>query len=197
MSVAARRAAGSVVGGCRVESRGGRRLGRQAWQDIRRACQLAGVSERVRAVDIHGVHISFSTSSPSCHNGIGAPAPRVQPAPSTNSSTAQERAPRPPNSRQRRSAKRLENFLCAKKASAAAAGSPAAAAHRVEGLGDTKASLASDDSMDVERPASPRREQQRILEEASEALAERSQAAAPHGPAGGEPRHIRMFRRPR
>ena len=65
MSGAASRASGSVtVVGGRGESLGGQRLGRQAWQDIRRACRLAGESDRVRAVDIRGVHISFFPSEP-------------------------------------------------------------------------------------------------------------------------------------
>ena len=60
MSAAATRAVGTVVAGRRVEACGGKqRLSRQAWQDVRRACRLAAESECVRAVDIHGVHISF------------------------------------------------------------------------------------------------------------------------------------------
>ena len=50
---------GTVTAGRRVEARGGQRLSRQAWKDIRRACHLVAENERVRAVDIHGVHISF------------------------------------------------------------------------------------------------------------------------------------------
>ena len=57
MSAAANRAVDTVAAGRRVEARGGKRLSRQAWQDIRRACRLAAESERVRAVDIHGGHI--------------------------------------------------------------------------------------------------------------------------------------------
>ena len=157
MSGAASRASGSVtVVGGRGESLGGQRLGRQAWQDIRRACRLAGESDRVRAVDIRGVHISFFPSEPSYHNGAGGPAPPpAQPVPSATSSAAQERSPRAPNSRQRRSAKRLEAFVAGKQAKAAAAGTPAAAApHRAEAPAlTTSRPVEIDASMDVEAPA--------------------------------------------
>ena len=67
MSAAATRAVGTVAEGRRVEARGGKqRLSRQAWQDIRRACRLAVESKRVRAVDIQGVHITFSSAA-FCH----------------------------------------------------------------------------------------------------------------------------------
>ena len=66
MSAAAKRAVDTVAAGRRVEARGGKRLSRQAWQDVRRACRLVAESERVRAVDVHGVHITFSVA-PFCH----------------------------------------------------------------------------------------------------------------------------------
>ena len=136
---------------------GGKRLSRQAWQDVRRACRLAAESERVRAVDIHGVHISFS-AAPFCHgyNNGGCTSPAWQ-APAANSLPAQERPPRPPNSRQRRSAKRLEKFNHGKEAAAQAALAAQAAPPDAAGRSDTKGS-ASIESMDVEAPASPRRE---------------------------------------
>ena len=170
MQAAARRAA-SGAAGHRVEPRGEQRLSRRAWQENRRACRLANEYSRVRAVNVHGVHISFQASPPSCQHVVGI---QAQPAPSASSPPAQERAQRPPNVRQRRSAKRLERIHDGKKAAAAAAGSPAAAANSCdEGLGDTKVDSTNDESMDVEALASPRREQQQIFEEASEALAER------------------------
>ena len=69
MSAAAKRAVGTVAVSRCVEARGGQRLNRQAWQDIRRACRLAEESERVRAVTIHCVYISFSKAVPRhfCH----------------------------------------------------------------------------------------------------------------------------------
>ena len=63
------RTVGTVAASRRVEARGGKRLGRQAWQDIRQACRLAAENECVRAVDIYGVHISFSTTT-FCHGNI-------------------------------------------------------------------------------------------------------------------------------
>ena len=53
-----------------------------------------------------------------------------------------------------------------------------------------------DEPMDAEAPASPRREQQRMLMEASEALASKAQAVPHHRPPGSETRPIRQFRRP-
>ena len=196
MSAAARRAVGNAAVSRRVEARGGQRLSRHAWQDVRRACRLAGEGGRVRAVDIHGVHISFF-ASPSWQDGIsGANTSSDRLAQPAKSLAAQERPPRPANSRQRRSAKRLESFLSAKKASAAAAAQPATAALRGAGLGDIKADSVSDEAMDAEAPASPRREQKRLLDEASETLAERSRASALHRPAGGEAPPWRRYRRP-
>ena len=197
MSAAAKRAVDTVAAGRRVEARGGKRLSRQAWQDIRRACRLAAENERVRAVDIHGVHISFSVT-PFCHGNIngGCTSPAWQ-APAANSLPAQERPPRPPNSRKRRSAKRLEKFCHDKKAAAEAAlAADEAAPVRADGTSDTKGSTPIE-TMDVEAPASPRREQQRILDEASEALAEKSRAVAYQRPPESEPRPMRRFRRPR
>ena len=52
-----------------------------------------------------------------------------------------------------------------------------AAPTNAAGRSDTKGP-ASVETMDVEAPASPRREQRRILDEASEALAQRSRAVA-------------------
>ena len=156
MSGPAKRISGSVtVAGGRGESLGGQRLGRQAWQDIRRACRLAGESDRVRSVDIRGVHISFFPKAPSCQNGIGAPSPPVQPVPSATTPPAQDRPSSTPNSRQRRSAKRLEKYNADKKAKAAAAGSPSAAAsHRAEAPAlATSRPVEIDASMDVEAPA--------------------------------------------
>ena len=57
-------------------------------------------------------------------------------------------------------------------------------------------SVDDDGPMDVEAPASPRREQQRTLMEASEALASKAQLAH-HRPPESETRPIRRFRRPR
>ena len=138
MSAAANRAVDTVAAGRRVEARGGKRLSRQAWQDIRRACRLAAESERVRAVDIHGVHISLSLA-PFCHgyNNGGCTSPVWQ-APAANSLPAQERPPRPPNSRQRRSAKRLEKFSHGKRAAAEAALAAEAASTNAAGHSDTK-----------------------------------------------------------
>ena len=62
-------------------------------------------------------------------------------------------------------------------------------------LCDKQVGSMNDETMDVEPPASPRREQRRLLNEASEALAERSRAAASHGPAGGEAPLVRRFTR--
>ena len=62
------------------------------------------------------------------------------------------------------------------------------------GRSDTKGS-ASIESMDVEAPASPRREQQRLLDEASEALAERSRVAHFRGLLKVKLQPIRRFRR--
>ena len=189
MPGAARRALGSVtVTGGRGESLGGQRLGRQAWQDIRRACRLAGESDRVRAVDIRGVHISFFPKAPSCQNEVGDPAPPVQPVPSATAPSAQERPPTAPNSRQRRSAKRLEKFMVDKKAKAAAAGAPAAAAaHRAEAPAlEVSRPVEIDASMDVEAPAigtgaspsgSVAAEREVVLEWQAQA-AQRRQAAA-------------------
>ena len=195
MSAAANRAVDTVAAGRRVEARGGKRLSRQAWQDIRRACRLAAESERVRAVDIHGVHISFSLA-PFCHgyNNGGCTSPAWQ-APAANSLPAQERPPRPPNSRQRRSAKRLEKYSHDKKAAAEAALAAEAAPTNAEGRSDTKGPT-SVETMDVEAPASPRREQRRILDEASEALAERSRAVAHQRLNESETRPMRRFRKP-
>jgi hypothetical protein len=53
-----------------------------------------------------------------------------------------------------------------------------------------------DEPMDAEAPASPRREQQRMLMEASEALASKAQAVPHHRPPVSETRPIRQFRRP-
>ena len=73
----------------------------------------------------------------------------------------------------------------------AAEAAPTSAARR----SDTKGP-ASTELMDVEAPASPRREQRRILDEASEALAERSRVVAHQMPPEGETRPVRRFRRP-
>ena len=195
MSAAANRAVDTVAAGRRVEARGGKRLSRQAWQDIRRACRLAAESERVRAVDIHGVHISFSLA-PFCHGcNTGGCTSLAWQAPAANPQPMQERSPRPPNSRQRRSAKRLEKFNHGKRAAAEAALAAEAAPANAAGRSDTKGP-ASVETMDVEAPASPRREQQRILDEASEALAERSKAVASQRPHESETRPMRRFRRP-
>ena len=70
-----------------------------------------------------------------------------------------------------------------------------AAPTNAEGHSDTKGPT-SVETMDVEAPASPRREQQRILDEASEALAERSRAVASQRPHESETRPVRRFRRP-
>jgi hypothetical protein len=196
MSAAAKRAVDNMAAGRRVEARGGKRLSRQAWQDIRQACRLAAESERVRAVDIHGVHISFS-AAPFCHGyNIGGCASPAWQAPAANPLPVQERPPRPPNSRQRRSAKRLEKFLHGKKAAAEAALAAEAAPTSAAGRSDTKGP-ASIESMDVEAPASPRREQRRILDEASEALAERSRVVAHQRPPESETRPVCRFRKPR
>ena len=95
MSAAATRAVGTVAASRRVEARGGKRLGRQAWQDIRRACRLAAENERVRAVNIYGVHISFSGTT-FCHGNIaGGCTSQARQAPAANSLPAQERPQRP------------------------------------------------------------------------------------------------------
>ena len=73
----------------------------------------------------------------------------------------------------------------------AAEAAPANAA----GRSDTKGP-ASVETMDVEAPASPRREQRRILDEASEALAERSRAVAHQRLHDSETRPMRRFRKP-
>ena len=187
---------GTVTAGRRVEVRGGQRLSRQAWQDIRRACRLVAENERVRAIDIHGVHISFS-SAPFCHGAIsGGFTSPARHAPAASSPSAQERPPRPPNSRQRRSAKRLEEYVRhGKKAAAEAALAAEAAPVRAAGASDTK-DPEPVETMDLEIPASPRREQQRLLDEASEALALKQRAAACQRPPDSEPRPMRRFRRP-
>ena len=68
-----------------------------------------------------------------------------------------------------------------------------AAPVRAAGASDTK-DPEPVETMDVEAPASPRREQRRLLNEASEALAERSRAAACQGPSDSDTRPIRRFR---
>ena len=200
MSAAARRAVGTVAAGRRVEARGGQRLGRQAWLDIRRACRLGNENERVRAVTVHGVHIAFSCA-PFCHGGIvGHEASQELHAAPAMSLGQQERVPRPPNSRQRRSAKRLEKFLHGKEASAEAAAAEAAAeAHALRAEAPAFSPpkpVEIDEPMDAEAPASPRREQQQMLMEASEALTSKAQAVSDHRPPVSEPRPIRQFRRP-
>ena len=64
----------------------------------------------------------------------------------------------------------LEEFNLGKKAAAEAALAAEAAPVRPDGMSDMKGSTPIE-TMDVEAPASPRREQQQILDEASEALA--------------------------
>ena len=76
-------------------------------------------------------------------------------------------------------------------------GNPAAAHLRAEAPAfEPSKSVDDDGPMDVEAPASPRREQQRMLTEASEALASKAQLAH-HRPPESETRPIRRFRRPR
>ena len=199
MSAAARRAADTVAAGRRVEARGGQRLGRQAWLDIRRACRLGNENERVRAVTVHGVHIAFSCA-PFCHGGIvGHEAYQELHTAPAMSLGQQERVPRPPNSRQRRSAKRLEKFIHGKEASAEAAAATAAEPHALRAAAPAFSPpkpVEIDEPMDAEAPASPRREQQRMLMEASEALASKAQAVPHHRPPVSETRPIRQFRRP-
>ena len=82
-----------------------------------------------------------------------------------------------------------------KRAAAEAALAAEAASTNAAGRSDTKGP-ASVESMDVEAPASPRCEQQRILDEASEALAERSRAVAHQRLNESETRPMRRFRKP-
>ena len=82
-----------------------------------------------------------------------------------------------------------------KKAAAEAALAAAAAPVRAAGASDTK-DPEPVETMDLETPASPRREQRRLLDEASEALALK-RAATPQGLPDSEPRPIRRFRNPR
>ena len=70
-----------------------------------------------------------------------------------------------------------------------------AAPIRAAGASDTK-DPEPVETMDLEIPASPRREQRRLLDEASEALALKYRAAACQGPPESEPRPVRRFRKP-
>ena len=101
MSTAATRAVGTVAVRRRVEAHGGKRLGRQVWQDIRRACRLEAENERVRAVDIYGVHISFSTTTFFHGNIAGGCTFQARQAPAADSPSTQERPTRPLNSRRK------------------------------------------------------------------------------------------------
>ena len=81
-----------------------------------------------------------------------------------------------------------------KKAAAEAALAAEAAPVRAAGASDTK-DPEPVETMDLEIPASPRREQRRLLDEASEALALK-RAATCQGLPDSEPRPVRRFRKP-
>ena len=95
------------------------RLDERAWSDIRRAYKL-GAKGDVHAVEVHGVRIIFKKGS--CEPPWSARTGEHQPTPArastgTLADASRRREVRPPNSAQRRSARRLKEFLEAKKGS--------------------------------------------------------------------------------
>ena len=92
------------------------RLGKKAWQDIRRAREL-GDDPSLHAVEIHGVRLTFrwtGAHQPSQETSGGRAAKKASEAGSAGFASAQNTASkqtRPPNARQRRSAKRQTEYV--------------------------------------------------------------------------------------
>ena len=168
----------------------GFRLDRQAWRDLRRACKL-GDSSNVHSVECRadGVRIVFKSQNGSLDSSgpkSGKNGQHPQATRSERGRSVDERKSRPPNSRQRRSAQRMQEYIQQKGSEPPEAATPLNAAapefqmpKRVE----------PDVQVADEAPASPRREQRALLLEASESLAKRQeqrQVAQPR-PAGQRP----------
>ena len=116
----------------RHEALGRKRLSKRDWQDVRRACNL-GASGELYATEIHGVKLFFRWqgphSSPVETSGGQTSKPTGKPTQRRAAKARSEatRTSKKPNSRQRRSAQRLLEFMRSKGSHEGTVAAPATA----------------------------------------------------------------------
>ena len=118
------------------------RLGKSEWRDVCRGARTLGDIGTLRAAEIHGVKIFFgwAVSQQKPVEASGGVRP-TGPTADGGAAQSQRNEPRPspaPNSRQRRSAKRLQEFLQHKQAQAQAAYSMSVSGHSGTPLSGSK-----------------------------------------------------------
>ena len=177
-------------------------LGTRAWTNFRRACAL-GRAGGIYAVEVYADHVRVVFDKTIAQNNLArkipsdtkgnksAPmGPKAGAAANANAQSHQREPGRAPNSAKRRSARRREDYV--RKKFGVQLHVPSAPATAATTAPDEPKraddGARAETAMDVERPSSPRREQEAHLQQACDTLAWRQQQRQPPGESSGKGR---------